>query len=181
MGTLQYFFAGCLLLAPLHAPAAGFWEQLTPAERRAAGLEQLSPAQQAALDRLAERYARPANEPATRDSRRPAKEEGREEVRAEVRKEMKAEAAARAVADAGRPAPSEQVVVRSRIIGKFNGWSGSTVFHLENGQTWVQTDSTDRYWTPTLENPEAEIRPSKIGGWKLYLKGDNAWVRVRRL
>ena len=54
----------------------------------------------------------------------------------------------------GRPAPSDEVVVRSRIVGKFNGWSGSTVFHLENGQT----DRTDRYWTPTVENPEAGLR-----------------------
>jgi hypothetical protein len=32
-----------------------------------------------------------------------------------------------------------------------------------------------------VENPEVEIRSSKIGGWKLYLVENGFWLRVRRL
>ncbi len=184
MGRFQVLVVGLTLLVPAGMPAAGFVEQLTPEERRAAGIDQMSPAQQAALDRLAERYAREGarevSEEAKQEIRRQAKAEVRAEVRAEVKEEVKAEAAAKAVAEAGRPVAAETVAIRSRIVGRFNGWSGSTVFRLENGQTWMQTDSTDSYWVPAVENPEVEIRPSRMGGWKLYLLGTSAWVRVRR-
>lgn len=180
------------------AAEAGFWQQLTPEERRAAGLDRLSPEQQAALDGLAERYAREGarhvreqvkqevREETKQEVRAEVKQEVREEVKKEVReevkREMKTDEKTRAVAEAGLPpAEAKDLVVRSRAMGKFNGWSGETIFRLENGQVWVQTDNTDSLWLPTMENPEVEIRRSKIGGWKLYMGGRSSWVRVRRV
>jgi hypothetical protein len=33
-----------------------------------------------------------------------------------------------------------------------------------------------------MESPTVEIRPSKLGGWKLYLLDEEGlWVRVRRV
>ncbi len=198
-----------LLLVPVllggaaRAEDTGFWRQLTPEERRAAGVDQLTPEQQAALDQLAGRFAREGARKATEQTKEAMREQAREEVRAEVKQEVRAEvkqevreevrsevkqelkaaAKAKAVAQAGRPAAEEEsrVEVRSRIVGDFNGWSGRTVFRLENGQVWVQSDSSDRYWMPTVKNQEVVIRPSKLGGWKLYLGENGAWVRVRRL
>ncbi len=43
------------VIAGAGAAGTGFWEQLAPAERHAAGLDNLTPEQQAALNRLAER------------------------------------------------------------------------------------------------------------------------------
>ncbi|HUL52570.1 MAG TPA: hypothetical protein VLT83_04070 [Opitutaceae bacterium] len=180
------------LVSAVSAGAAetGFWQQLTPEERRAAGLDQLSPEQRRALDGLAERFAREGvrqvREEAKQEVRAEVRAEAREEVKQEVREEVKREMTAvektRAVAQAGLPAEEpKDLTVRSRALGKFHGWSGDTVFRLENGQVWVQTDPTDSTWLPPMEDPEVEIRRSGFGGWKLYLGGKSSWVRVRRL
>jgi hypothetical protein len=191
--------------AAAQAAEAGFWQQLTAEERRAAGVNQLNPEQQALLDQLALRYAREGARPTTEYSAQEVRERARQEVRAEVKqevraevkqqvreevkqevreevtREMKAEEKTREVAKAGLPVEDKDAVIRSRVLGKFNGWSGRTVFNLENGQTWVQANNGDRLWLPTQENPEAEIRPAGLGGWKLVLVRGGHWLRVRRV
>ena len=147
------------------AADVSFWQQLAPEERRAAGVDQLTPAQQAVLDQLAGRFVR----------------EGARQVREEVKRELKTEQKVHEEAKLGLPAEYKDATIRGRILGKFNGWSGATVFQLNNGQTWVQTDGSANLWIPTVENPEVEIRSSKIGGWKLYLVESGFWLRVRRV
>lgn len=185
MARIQTLFLGLTLLAGPAAAQTGFWEQLTPAERRAAGLDHLTPEQQAVLNRLAERYLHPGAAPvseATRQAiREEAKQEVREQVRAEVKQELQAAEQKKAAAQVGLPAEESATVIRTRIVGEFHGWSGATVFHLGNGQVWVQSNNTDNYWVPTMQNPEVEIRSSKLGGWKLYLLDKGVWLRVRRL
>jgi hypothetical protein len=171
------------------AAEAGFWRQLTPEERRAAGVEQLTPEQQAALDALAARYAREGARQVREQVKQEVREEARAEARAqvtpevreEVRRELKAGERAHEEARLGLPAEEKDAVITSRILGRFNGWSGDTVFPLANGQTWVQANGSDSLWLPTMENPEVEIRSAKLGGWKLYLKGKGFWLRVRRV
>ena len=172
-----------MTVATLGAAEASFWQQLTPEERRAAGLDQLTPEQQTALDQLAGRYAREGARKVREQAKQEVRAEVKQEVREEVKKEMKAEQKMRDVAVEGLPVVVDtQVVIRSRIEGTFNGWSGTTVFRLENGQTWVQSNSNDSMWFPTMESPMVEIRPSKLGGWKLYLpEQDGLWVRVHRV
>jgi hypothetical protein len=156
-------FLAIVVAAPAAAP--GFWQQLTPGQRRAAGVEQLTPEQQQVLDSLAELYAG--------NAARQVREQARQEVRDEVRRELTAENKTKAADD--------RAVIRTRIAGKTDGWSGATVFRLENGQVWVQTDRGDSYWMPTAENPEVELRPASLGGWKLFFTGQDTWVRVRRV
>lgn len=167
------------------AAEAGFWRQLTPEERRAAGVEQLTPEQQAALDALAARYAREGarqvREQVKQEVRAEARAEARAQVTPEVREEVRRELKAGEKARLGLPAEDKDAVITSRILGRFNGWSGGTIFQLANGQTWVQANSSDSLWLPTMENPEVEIRASKLGGWKLYLKDKGFWLRVRRV
>jgi hypothetical protein len=176
-------------MATAGAAEAGFWRQLTPEERRAAGVEQLTPEQQAALDALAARYAREGARQVREQVKQEVREEARAEARAqvtpevreEVRRELKAGEKTHEEARLGLPAEDKDAVVTSRILGRFNGWSGDTVFQLENGQTWVQANGGDSLWLPTMENPEVEIRSAKLGGWKLYLKDKGFWLRVRRV
>jgi hypothetical protein len=171
------------------AAEAGFWRQLTPEERRAAGVEQLTPEQQAALDALAARYAREGARQVREQVKQEVREEARAEARAqvtpevreEVRRELKAGEKAHEEARLGLPAEEKDAVITSRIVGRFNGWSGDTVFQLANGQTWVQANGSDNLWLPTMENPAVEIRAAKLGGWKLYLKDKGFWLRVRRV
>ena len=163
------------------AAEPGFWQQLTPEERRAAGLDRLTPEQQAALDQMVGRFSREGARQVREQARQDLRAEVKEEVRAEVKREVKAEEKTVTQAKAGLPEEKHDEVIRSRIVGEFNGWSGASVFHLENGQVWAQSNSSDTIWLPTMVNPEIEIRPSKLGGWKLYVSSGGYWVRVRRV
>ncbi len=147
----------------------GFWEQLTPDERAAAGLGELSPAQQKKLDELATRFSK--------EGARQAVEVAKVEARAEVEQAVKKREEARVGFVATK---DEAEVIASKIAGTFKGWSGQTLFHLENGQTWVQSDKSEAYWLPAQPGPEVEIRKSSLGGWKLYIMPAGRWVRVKR-
>lgn len=161
-----------LLLGPGIALAAAddFWRQLTPEERREAGVESLTPEQRAALDRYAARFAAAGAHRAA--------EAARTETRATVAQELEQQQTARLGLDKPEN-PAE--VVRTRIAGTFSGWSGHTLFQLENGQTWMQSDKAEDYWVPARPGPEVELRHSAIGGWKLTLVENGRWVRVKRV
>lgn len=68
----------------------------------------------------------------------------------------------------------------SRIVGEFEGWSGKTKFHLENGQVWQQSGH-DKWAGVRLENPTVRIRPGFMGSWVLKVEGYNTTTRVRRI
>lgn len=142
----------------------GFWQQLTPDERAAAGLAQLTPEQQSALDRLAARFA----------------QEGARRVREEAKAEALAKAREETHARVGLSAPEEEQVIRSRIKGPFKGWVHNQLFTLENGQRWKVVDKESR-WFPTTNDPEVQIEPGLLGSWKLRIVSEGLWVRVRRV
>ena len=151
----------------------GFWQQLTPEERQAAGIESLTAEQQAALDRAATRFAR--------EGARQAREEAKIEARKEAKSEAKAEVKAEASAGVGfNPRTGDDEVIRTRIAGKFNGWSKGTMFQLQNGQSWM-AEAGDPRWFPTKMDPEVELRPAGFGSWKLFLVDGGLWVRVKRV
>jgi len=158
--------------------ADNFWAQLTPAERAAAGLTQLTEQQQAALDGLAERYARDGASHAIAAARAKARAEGEAAAKAGLEKEIQQRNEARFGLTDSQAGPE---TVRSRITGQFKGWSGRTLFRLENGQTWVQADTTERYWVQAQAGPAVEVRKSSLGGWKLYVLPEGRWVRVTRV
>ena len=63
---------------------------------------------------------------------------------------------------------SKDFEVVSRIKGEFRGWSGETVFRLENGQIWRQR-LQGRYTYTGPANPEVRITRSWMGYYKLTL------------
>lgn len=68
--------------------------------------------------------------------------------------------------------------IETRILGTFTGWTGETVFKLENGQVWKQSASGT--FETRLENPAVVIK--KLGfGYLLSLPGHGASVFVRRV
>ena len=185
-----------LALGAQAVAADEFWQQLTPEERAAAGLDQLTPDQRAVLDKLAARYAkegaRQAAEVAKESERRAvaaakegarraveaAKEQAREEGRAEAR--AAAQEKKKASIGLAPREDDETEVVRTRILGDFRGWTGHTVFNLANGQVWEQASPEDRFF-PKMVDPEVEIRPSRFGGWKMTLLKEGLWIRVKRI
>ncbi len=161
-----------LLVLPLAAAASGpgnFYGHLTPGERRAAGIADLTPEQRTLLDALAARWAaeRAASEVAAASARAAA------EVRAKVAEEEKRQLGFERT-------PPADTVIRSRLVGAFRGWGKGTVFRLENGQSWAVADNDLRAF-PRRDNPEVEIRPGGFGTWKLAVLPEGLWVRVKRV
>jgi hypothetical protein len=171
--------------AALGAAESSFWQQLTPEERQTAGIDRLTPAQQAALDAQVGRFVREGARQVREQVKQEVRSEVRQEVRAEVQQQVQAEVQKevkkRETARAGLKPDEKTDIIRSRITGEFKGWTGTTVFRLENGQVWVQTDNTDSQWVETAVNPEVELRHAVLGGWKLYYLPKGYWVRVRRV
>jgi hypothetical protein len=74
---------------------------------------------------------------------------------------------------------SERTVVESRIDGAFIGWYGRTVFKLENGQEWVQTESGS-FNNGKYDHPKVRVKPMMVGDWLMYVEPCGCSVRVTR-
>ena len=70
-------------------------------------------------------------------------------------------------------------VIRSRIAGPVEGWSGRTQFRLENGQIWQQRMSGS--WRHRADSPEVEIRKNLLGMWEMRLLESGRQVGVTRI
>jgi hypothetical protein len=69
--------------------------------------------------------------------------------------------------------------IQSRYRGEFTGWSGKTIFRLENGQVWQQIESGRMSWKAT--NPMITINRGFMGSYQLSVEGVNKKVRVKRI
>lgn len=69
--------------------------------------------------------------------------------------------------------------ISSRIAGTFQGWSGATVFRLENGQIWKQAGGGSVF--ARMESPTVTIERGALGAFFLRVEGLNSRVKVRRL
>lgn len=78
------------------------------------------------------------------------------------------------------PDSSQRTAVAAHIEGSFSGWSGNTIFKLDNGQEWQQSDST-RYDAGQFSSPAVTIKPMILGSWLMAVKGCGCSVRVRRI
>lgn len=91
-------------------------------------------------------------------------------AKAETRAVVQAELKAKPEAEAGlRSSEANSTVVRAHITGGFTGWTGHTVFNLDNGQVWAQTDTRESVYTTSVKDTAVEISPTSSGGWKLRL------------
>lgn len=159
---LTTFSAACL-----GAAEKEFTSRLTPEEYKAAGLDKLTPAERAALDRLVAGEKLASAEAAAA--------------------ETKATIAATAPAES-KPAKSgwirllpgtqiEYETVETKLAGEFAGWRGKTYFALENGQTWVQVDSSS-YITRPGPARKVWIEPGMLGSFFLRFEGVRPRVKV---
>jgi len=71
----------------------------------------------------------------------------------------------------------EAYEVRSRIAGDFDGWSGETVFRLENGQVWEQR-LDGRYYYDGPPNPEVIIDRNWLGFFRMTVVSTGKKVGV---
>lgn len=72
-------------------------------------------------------------------------------------------------------------VIRSHIVGRFEGWRGAAgqKLRLANGQVW-ETQS-GRAFSVKLDDPAVTIEPGFLGNWYLRVDGYNARISVRRV
>ena len=75
---------------------------------------------------------------------------------------------------------TEEKTIESRIAGTFTGWDGITVFKLENGMVWRQSEK-DVFRIKAVENPMVTIKKGLFGTWRLSVEGFNSRVKVKRL
>ena len=73
----------------------------------------------------------------------------------------------------------QQQGVRRHIMGKFKGWTGKTVFRLDNGEVWKQRLG-GRY-AISLENPEVEISKNLFGFYEMKILKTGRRVGVTRV
>lgn len=149
------FLALCVL-SPIQAWAQGaefrgVEKAMSPQEYDAAGLQKLTAEERARLDEFIRRFVSSSNQ-----------------VAAE-------KAVDRAVKERKVTPPD---IIQSRIVGPFTGFNGSTVFTLENGQRWRQSQPDSRYF-PKVESPPVIIVKDTIG-YRMYIAGGGD-VRVSRL
>ncbi len=69
--------------------------------------------------------------------------------------------------------------IRSRIAGRFDGWSGHTVFRLTNGQVWKQIEPAE--FAVNLASPAVSIRKGLFGTFFLSVEGYGPQVKVKRV
>jgi hypothetical protein len=129
---------------------------LTPEQYSAAGLNKLSPEEQAQLDQALKQYFSGASQ--------------------KVAEQAATQAVDRAVKEK-RVEPA--TFVDSHIVGTFTGWKPRTVFVLENGQRWKPVDSTSKASFPPVEKPEVFIVKAMFG-YKMAILGGTT-LRVERL
>ena len=153
-------FVVCLLLASLASlPAAepespafpGVQKAMTPEQYEAAGLSKLEPAERAKLDEFIRNYVAVSNE------------------------KVATSAVDKAVKENKVSAPE---VIQSRIVGPFTGYTGRTVFTLENGQRWAQSQFDSAYY-PKIDSPGVVIVKSGFG-YRMYIAGGGN-IRVSKV
>lgn len=146
-----------LLWAQTEQPFSSLEERMTGREFTETGLNKLSPEELAALNRW------------IRD-------------RSIVRYENPAQGSS-VPSTPGEAPPIDRMAreaFRTRIVGEFSGWSGDTVFRLENGMVWRQ-DESDRFRLQPVDSPMVTISPGLFGSWRLTVEGHNRAVRVERI
>ncbi len=144
-------YAVTLVSLSVRADSPDIRTLMTPEEYEAAGLEKLTQAELEALNHWLVRYT-------ARDA-------------PEVRRMNEVVQAEAAKADAEG--------IRSRVVGPFRGWSGETVFQLENGQIWKQR--VPGRWFHRAESPDVVVRRNIMGYWELRVVAADRAIGVTRL
>jgi hypothetical protein len=76
---------------------------------------------------------------------------------------------------------SERVAVSANIVGEFYGWNGNTIFKLDNGQEWQQSEA-GAYSGPKVSSPAVTIKPKSFSSWLLVLDDcSSCRVSVKRI
>jgi hypothetical protein len=136
---------------PESSPFPGLQKAMSPEDYEAAGLSKLEPAERAKLDEFIRNYVTVSNE------------------------RVATSAVEQAVKEKKVSAPE---VIQSRIVGPFSGYNGRTIFTLENGQRWAQSQRDTAYF-PKIDSPPVVIVKAGMG-YRMHIAGGGA-IRVTKV
>lgn len=74
---------------------------------------------------------------------------------------------------------NDQREIQSRLDGEFTGWSGRTLFKLENGQVWRQSEPGR--FRAQIDRPLITIERGAFNSYRLKVDGMNRSIRVKRV
>ena len=162
--------------------------EMSAEERRATGIDSLSTDELDALNQwLIERFDQ-VQETVSAEVREEVREEVLEEVReadaaereAEIERRVaiEVEAVTQEIANAP-PEPAVSEPFEAMIQGRFSGWSGKTVFPLDNGQVWRQRHG-GRY-RHTDDDLRVRIYKNLLGMWQMKVLSTGRTVPVRQI
>lgn len=169
--------AALVAFAAMSGPAAaqtpesavfdGLSEEMSPAEQASAGLDRLTPAERTFLDAwLRMRFDQLEREVVEVKAATAA------EVDRRVAEERRVErAAAQAVA--------KDLPFEAEVVAPFSGWTGKTVFKLNNGQIWQQRQQGN-YRHQAADN-QVRFAQNFLGGWEMTVLSTGRTVGVKRL
>ena len=135
-------FASLRAAEPENPAFPGLQKAMSPEDYEAAGLQKLDPAERAKLDEFIRNYVAVSNE------------------------RVATTAVDKAVKENKVSAPE---VIQSRIVGPFTGYNGRTIFTLENGQRWAQSQRDSAYF-PKIDSPPVLI-VKKGFGYRMIIAG----------
>jgi hypothetical protein len=144
-------------LAPLKAAETinasfpGVEKAMTAEDYAAAGLSKLEPAERAKLDEFIRNYVAVSND------------------------RVATAAVDQAIKDKKVAMPE---VIQSRIVGPFTGYTGRTIFTLENGQRWAQSQRDSKYF-PKIDSPPVVIVKAGMG-YRMHIAG-GGMIRVSKV
>lgn len=68
--------------------------------------------------------------------------------------------------------------IQTKIDGDFEGWTGSTIWKMQNGQIWQQSQYAYHYHYAYMPN----VVIFHLGnGWRMVVEGDETQVSVQRI
>ena len=146
--SLSAGFTSLKAAPPANPEFPGVEKAMTPADYEAAGLQKLDPAERGRLNEFIRSYVSKSNE------------------------KVATEAVDKAVKENKVSAPE---VIESRIVGPFTGYTGRTIFTLENGQRWAQSQRDSAYF-PKIDSPPVVIVKTGFG-YRIHIAGGGA-IRV---
>jgi hypothetical protein len=176
-----------LMTFPLGAQAepGGLKDMMSPEERQKSGVDTLTAEQRQFLSEwLLENYTRnPAkvvSSPATAPDTSPQQAASNEATADTIEAEIDRRVAAR-LADnrASEKKPASDSSFEARLTGNFTGWSGKTVFRLDDGQVWRQRSAANYRHRGT--DMRVKFKKNWMGGWEMTVVSSGKTVLVSKV
>ena len=176
----------CTATSSMAAPAFESLDQaMTADERVKSGIDSLTAQQREFLNSwLKARYGEPAQAEASESDtaivRTPATSATTEADAQAIETEVERRVAAKlAATQTGKDNPKDDMPLEARLVGDFKGWTGKTVFRLDNGQVWRQRSaSTYRHKGSDMR---VRFEQNWMGGWQMEVLSTGKSVLVKKM